>query len=995
MANTYTSLFERSLEAFKKDLNKKERDNFKISTLEDLEQCLTQLQVKHRSQRRVQNLNRLKPFLEALNQFGKVVEVFCNSSEIVPFIWGPVKFLLLIADSFESALSELLDTYEYIGENLPLLLQYQELFRTNPHMIKVLSLMYEDILKFHRLAIQYFQQRLWKQLWHATWKTQKSRFSNIISGMARHRALIESQAGLSQIEDFQESRRVMDGRHNVEVQDEASRRSRTVFNWLKAPDVDGNQYNLTQTRAGHPGTGRWLLENQAFKDWFDPNYPKIPPLLWLNGIPGAGKTVLASLAIEETRKLTPKPTVLFFYCKHGDPERNNFLALARSLLAQILEQDQNLLLYFYQQCCNSKDAVLTSPEKVTTLLTFALKNCKSAYIIIDGLDECERDQRKDIAQWFRTLVETLPIAEPWRLRCLFTSQNDSLSRKDFDEIASLTIRTDDIKNDLQGFCRREADQLRASLYISEDMADSIAARVAQQAGGMFLLAKLIWLNLSAQTTIVGLEQELDPNIFPTEVNDAQGFLVKDPRDICGSFVEVRDDGSVELIHLTARLFLVDQGLVDPLRGDIRMAARCVNYLNFPLFVNAPLEHNIRRGDYGFMEYSVIHWVRHLEGAIAEANRRIERTKAEATRPRQSTPEEPNGPNNFIALREEDYYAIMAPLTESLGVFIDLHWSPPKKYLEVSTRNKKRLQVFQDVGFYARLEQIVVSTKKQLHSFGPLKQEELALNLFSIVGDVRKIIERIVSTDPSSEKEMVQKYGDHLFRCPRFSCQFFSSGFPSSVEREKHTSRHTRAWRCSDEKCTGFSFGFISEVSLKRHMKDSHPGVLQSQDFPSDRDIELSLRLRTPQIHATTQRAPEVRSAQAVPATPDVPAHTQEPPSSDSEPEVRPMKRPKTQEKQDFKCPHCAKDFKRLFNLKSHLLTHTADRPFSCDVCYKRFSRKSDCIRHAKTHSGEKVWVCEGCLVPFARADMLNNHHRAPIGQACLTKIQSQSQDHLL
>lgn len=77
-----------------------------------------------------------------------------------------VKFLdyestnrIQIADTFESAFSELLDTYEYIGENLPLLLQYQELFHTNPHMIKVLSLMYEDILKFHRIAIQYFQQR--------------------------------------------------------------------------------------------------------------------------------------------------------------------------------------------------------------------------------------------------------------------------------------------------------------------------------------------------------------------------------------------------------------------------------------------------------------------------------------------------------------------------------------------------------------------------------------------------------------------------------------------------------------------------------------------------------------------------------------------------------------------------------------------------------------------------------------------------------------------
>ncbi|KUM58863.1 hypothetical protein ACN42_g8284 [Penicillium freii] len=792
-------------------------------------------------------------------------------------------------------------------------------------MIKVLSLMYEDILKFHRITIQYFQQRLWKQLWHATWKTQQSRFSSIISGMARHRALIESQAGLSEIADSQESRRLVDDRHNAEVQYESLRRSRTVFNWLRAPDLDGNQYNLTQMRADNPGTGRWLLDNQAFKDWFDPNYPKIPPLLWLNGIPGAGKTVLASLAVEEARKLTPKPTVLFFYCKHGDPERNSLLALSQSLLAQILEQDQNLLLYFYQECCDSKEAVLTSPEKVTKLLEFAFKHCKSAYIIIDGLDECERDQRKSIAQWFRTLVESLPITEPWRLRCLFTSQNDSLARKDFDEIASLTIRPDDIKNDLQDFCRREADQLRASLYISEDMAHSIAATVAQQAGGMFLLAKLIWLNLSAQTTIVGLEQELDPNIFPSGVNDA---------------------------------FLVDEGLVDPLQGDIRMAARCINYLNFPLFVNTPLEQDIRRGDYGFMEYSVIHWVRHLEGAIAEANRRIERTKAEGTRPRQSTPEELDALKNYEVLREEDYPGIMAPLAESLGVFIDLHWSPPKKYLEVSARNKIRLQVFQDATFYEQLEQIVVSTKKQLHSFGPLKQEGFTLNIFNLVGDIREGIERIVSTDPSSEKDMIQKYGDNLFRCPRFSCQFFFSGFSSSEKRDEHISRHNRAWRCSDEKCTSFTFGFVSETSLKRHMRDAHPDASQSQGFPSDKDIELSLRQRTPMIQATLQREPEVQNAQAVQAvkaTPDITVHTQEPSSSDSEPEVRPMKRPKTQEKQDFKCPHCAKDFKRLFNLKSHLLTHTVDRPFSCDICQKRFSRKNDCKRHKKIHSGEKDW----------------------------------------
>ena len=42
------------------------------------------------------NLSRIQSFLEAMNQFGKVVEMFLNVSEAVAFIWGPMKFLLLV-----------------------------------------------------------------------------------------------------------------------------------------------------------------------------------------------------------------------------------------------------------------------------------------------------------------------------------------------------------------------------------------------------------------------------------------------------------------------------------------------------------------------------------------------------------------------------------------------------------------------------------------------------------------------------------------------------------------------------------------------------------------------------------------------------------------------------------------------------------------------------------------------------------------------------------
>ena len=79
--------FERVLEKFKGELKKKDKDNFTMTTIEDLQQAIGQLQKKQLTERRMQNMTRLKRFVEAIEQYGKVVEIFCNSSEFVAFVW--------------------------------------------------------------------------------------------------------------------------------------------------------------------------------------------------------------------------------------------------------------------------------------------------------------------------------------------------------------------------------------------------------------------------------------------------------------------------------------------------------------------------------------------------------------------------------------------------------------------------------------------------------------------------------------------------------------------------------------------------------------------------------------------------------------------------------------------------------------------------------------------------------------------------------------------
>ena len=87
--------FQAAVNKFRVRLSAEENSDFQETTYEQLCQTVFRIQQEQEYAKSMMNLNRIQSCIEALNEFGKVVEVFLNVS-YVSFVWGPIKFLLLV-----------------------------------------------------------------------------------------------------------------------------------------------------------------------------------------------------------------------------------------------------------------------------------------------------------------------------------------------------------------------------------------------------------------------------------------------------------------------------------------------------------------------------------------------------------------------------------------------------------------------------------------------------------------------------------------------------------------------------------------------------------------------------------------------------------------------------------------------------------------------------------------------------------------------------------
>ncbi|XP_055543688.1 zinc finger protein 502-like [Wyeomyia smithii] len=128
------------------------------------------------------------------------------------------------------------------------------------------------------------------------------------------------------------------------------------------------------------------------------------------------------------------------------------------------------------------------------------------------------------------------------------------------------------------------------------------------------------------------------------------------------------------------------------------------------------------------------------------------------------------------------------------------------------------------------------------------------------------------------------------------------------------------------------------------------------------------------ISIPTEQVPTVdklSTAQIKKETPVIDPNVNQPPQESSEPQ---------QDRLNFQCDICNKDFQQQYDLTYHMRTHASDRPFRCDICGNRFIRCSELTHHRRSHLNERPRKCEICGKEFRKTSHLTQHMRTHTGE---------------
>ncbi|KAI1658927.1 hypothetical protein F4813DRAFT_33676 [Daldinia decipiens] len=282
-------------------------------------------------------------------------------------------------------------------------------------------------------------------------------------------------------------------------------------------------HHKTVKRGRLKNSGQWLFKKKEYKIWREES---VSSVLWLHGIPGCGKTKLASIVIDE---LGNCDNLAYFYCMRNpaEPFRAQCSKILASLVRQLASQgtDNPILppvVEHYEDAIAGFEGFEDQhwdTEESIGILSALMDHYPTATVVIDALDEVELQDRQELMDALSQILQESP-----NLLKIFVSSRDNYDiALHLEGSPNVYIDADDNAGDISAFIK---DQLASARLLRNNLPDSLRDEIIETlvkgARGMFR-----WVDLQIQS--------LRPLKVAADVKARLGVL---PSTLEGSYWEI-------------------------------------------------------------------------------------------------------------------------------------------------------------------------------------------------------------------------------------------------------------------------------------------------------------------------------------------------------------------------------------------------------------------------------------------------------------------------
>ncbi|KAF5724312.1 NACHT domain-containing protein [Fusarium mundagurra] len=800
-----------------------------------------------------------------MDRLSKPIDVLCNGTPFLPYIWAPLKLILQTVQHHMGALDRLVSAYGRIGQALPRLTRLGETFCESDDFQQLLSYLYSDILDFHSRAYRLIQKPGWKIFFSSGWGRFEHHFDGLLQNIIQSSELLDKEAVSLDISQTWEWRRksLEDARKWEERWD--SEQYNRVTRWLEAGDSKLDQEPKLERLRDHcrEGTSQWLTKSGPVRSWLQ--FGRGHPILWLYGKPGSGKSILCSQLIYFLRS-DPSRNCLFFFCDFHTTSHSVTSQVLKSLCIQMVDLKPELASFIYDECIatGSKPSI-TCLKQLTSKLLAAFQDIR---IIIDGIDEVDNTRHRDLIKTLASISEAQD-----NCKLIFSSQDVPSIRVHLKKKPALCMADQStyVAKDLDIIVSASLEELndRHDGVIPDQVLAGVKEAILERAQGMFLWVFLVLKILETASSREDLYNRV--HSLPKDLADAYNKILtnitrgcsdndmskqrrvfswmlfskgKQPLrkhelriamelhsessimnentkpfpnalDICKPFIEDGPGGSVVFIHSTVPQFLIANSsgpFINELDAHSTISLACLSQLLQSLCFAAESpnlpghQYSIGQSFHALLPYAVEYWVEHV---LTYASSSEPLTCLETSTVMQKLLELCNSHKRLLQMSEKGEL--------------------PKVSVPDTINLDRRLGCFETFPDVSALLASCISYKQAVKGMNEPPSSTLDPTLFSAIREtyhqgVIHLVTQDDCQDLSKEDLMVfkEEFGPTAYVCHVRDCYRSLIGYSTTAGLKDHEIQHRGLLKCTIAKCPFNDIGFPSYRKLKDHQRNHHP-----------------------------------------------------------------------------------------------------------------------------------------------------------------------------